>query len=250
MKKKIWIFALLISILSPCFLSAQESLCSYAEVFEKEFYQAMDFSDKIKKILSDKGLSEYDPDFVVAVVFPELMRYSQFSDAIEKKIDQMLHLFSNELNSCSIGPMQMKPFFAITLERLLHADSELAQKFSVIDFNGKGDSVSQRMNRIERLRNLDTQIYYLLAFIELCTKQYNLADAPVEYRVKIISTAYNSGIGFSLKTLEEKSQVKSFPQGSRSGYSHWVYWHLGYDYYKFAQLSKSIILPCPLNALD
>lgn len=244
MKVKARIFVFLILILFPCFSHAQEKLCSYAEVFEEEFFQAVDLSSRIRKILSDKGLSEYDPDFVIAVIFPELMRYSQFSDAIEKKIDQMIHAFSNELNSCSIGPMQMKPVFAITLEKKLHADSELAQKFSMIDFNGKGESLSQRMSRIERLKNMDTQIYYLLAFIEICTKEYNLENQPVEYKLKIISTAYNSGLGFSLKSLEEKSQVRGFPQGKRSSLSRWIYWELGFDYYTLAKIAEKMNPPC------
>ena len=244
MKLKLRILTFLFLILFPCFLYPQEKLASYAETFEEEFFQAVDFSNEIRKILTEKNLSEYDPDFVSAIVFPELMRYSQFSDAIEKNIDRLLHLFSNEINSCSIGPMQMKPVFAIALERDLHADPELAAKFPMIDFNGEGESVSQRMKRIERLRKLDTQIYYLLAFIEICTKRYGLEDAPVEYRIRIVSTAYNSGAGLGIKTLEEKSQRRSFPQGSRSGFSKWIYWELGFDYYKLSKIAEKMNPPC------
>lgn len=240
MKSKFRILAFLFLTLGLHFLGAQEKLASYAEVYEEEFFQAVDFSVQIRKILAEKNLSEYDPDFVSAIVFPELMRYSQFSDAIEKNIDRLLHLFSNEINSCSIGPMQMKPVFAVALERDLHADPELAAKFPMIDFNGEGESVSQRMKRIERLRKLDTQIYYLLAFIEICVKRYGLEDSPVDYKIRIVSTAYNSGAGLGIKTLEEKSRRCSFPQGSRSALSKWIYWELGFDYYTLAKTSRLI----------
>ncbi len=224
----------------------QGTLSEYAFLHPSEYQQALDYSDEISTLLEKRretlseGEPDYDSDFVSAVVFPEMMRYSQFSDAIEAKIDQLLHSFSRQLNTCSIGPMQMKPFFAVETEKAIHADPELAERFSKIDFSGDDTTWNQRMERIKRLRTLDSQLDYLLAFIEICRKKWNLGGKPLEYQLLITATAYNWGTSRSIEELERLSRTPSFPKGSGSSKSHWAYASLATDFYRQKQMNSGV----------
>ena len=204
------------------------SLDDYHLEHLNEFSQAIEYANTIKKL----SASSPDPKLLASIVFPELMRYSQNRDFLESSINQIMQTVNASIIGFSIGPMQMKPAFAVDVERFVASSPELRQKYPEIDFAGNISSRNQRMERIKRLRKLETQLVYLKAFTELCEKKYSLQDKSQLYKIRIMATAYNAGLSHTESELIFLSVINSFPSGSNNKNSRWSYATLCMEYYQ------------------
>lgn len=210
--------------------SEKTELETYAETHKKEYQHALKITNECTARFKEAGFA--NERFALAIVFPEIMRYSEFQDSIEANTTEIMYTLGNDSLICSIGYFQMKPTFASHMEMLIAKDENMRKKYAKINFYGKDDTRDSRYERIKRLRNVDFQILYLEAFIESCEKKFNLAGKPIDYKIKIISTAYNTGFSNTLKMLEERAKNCTYPEGKYSSKSKWHYWKLSSDAYK------------------
>ncbi len=141
-----------------------------------------------KPIFEEFGV---DADVAIAVVFPELIRYSRWQDAIETAAVNGLYVSGGKSRAnFSIGRFQMKPSFAEEIDEEWNK-SKLAREFDfVFDIRDVADA---RRNRLNRIGTLEGQCRYLAIFIRLMYLRHpRLQTLSKEQQIRFLATAYNS----------------------------------------------------------
>ncbi|MBQ1832416.1 MAG: hypothetical protein II114_01415 [Treponema sp.] len=211
--------ALILTLLSAGIFAAQyeQNPLQYFKDNRKPDYEfAMDKAKEIKETLEKQGYP-YALE-AAAIVFPEMIRYSAFQNEIESLINELLAFTSEESSGFSIGLMQMKPDFAVKIEKIIATYPDFEKKYASINFKGDSSSSKARHDRILRLRQLDYQIEYLKAFMDYEIMVLNLKDENQNTKIKYLSAAYNYGIQATRKPLEDIFGWKSYPSGKRNLY--------------------------------
>jgi hypothetical protein len=107
----------------------------------------------------------------------------------------------------SIGVFQIKPSFA---ESIREKSSELIHGVS---FRKKSefDNIKEfRKSIVIDLEDPRTEIYYLIAFIKICEKNFGTKRMGVLAQVKFLATAYNYGFNKSKSDIESMTDKKFF----------------------------------------
>lgn len=213
------IFVLLISssLIWSLTLRERENPLNY---FKKERKQDHKFAlSRAKEILAELKAQDYPYALEAAsIVFPELMRYRSFQNEIESLFNEVLALTTEESDGFSIGEFQMKPVFAIQVEKLISLNPLLLKKYPAISFGGDVSTVQARRDRIMRLNDRTLQLEYLKAFMDWEIEVLNLDSEDMETRIMFLSAAYNFGISQDRKYLERTFNMETFPSGKRRLY--------------------------------
>ena len=152
------------------FYSAAFSLdaAAYRRDFEEEWKEAESYAREIRPLLLAALGDEFLADVGMAVVFPELSRYSYIRDVAETSALELFYIISGRSNF-SIGKFQMKPSFALMIERDAHACCRLA--YPELFQTGASDK-EDRILRIARLTNHLRQVEYFAVFLRLAALSY------------------------------------------------------------------------------
>lgn len=138
-----------------------------------------------------------------AIVFPELIRYNGFINALE--VESLKYLYVTEgkdYADFSVGYFQMKPSFGEMVEH--DAFGLLPEKYSNVSgwkFRITDDAASRKA-RVKRLSDVRQQLVYLCAFYKLCEQRFTNANLNAEERVKLFATCYNAGYRRNLESLK------------------------------------------------
>lgn len=147
----------------------------------------------------------------VAVIFPELVRYSALRDKMEITLLKALYInLGDEYANFSIGQFQMKPSFAALVRE--QANSVLNRR-SGISFRRKSeydDAKEYRKSIIKDLEDPKTEFSYLVAFIKICGKNFRTNRMDDIEELKFMATAYNFGINKSSAEIEKMIDKKFF----------------------------------------
>ena len=147
----------------------------------------------------------------IAVIFPEIVRYSALRDKVEITLLKTLYVnLGEDYANFSVGQFQMKPSFAETIRR--KADSVLGRK-SGISFKRKSDFNDIKDFRKSILNDLEdpkSQINYLVAFIMICEKEFKTSCKDEISQIKFLATAYNFGIDKKEPEIERMTDRKFF----------------------------------------
>lgn len=164
---------------------------NYQKAFGSDWTQAEQFvrehCAEWKPIFEEFGV---DADVAVAVVFPELIRYSRWQDAIETAAVNGLYVSGSKSKAnFSIGRFQMKPSFAEEIDEEWNR-SKLAREFDfVFDIR---DAADARRNRLKRIGTLEGQCRYLSIFLRLMYLRHpQLSKQSKEQQIRFLATAYN-----------------------------------------------------------
>lgn len=147
----------------------------------------------------------------IAIVFPELVRYSALRDKIEITLLKSLYInLGEEYANFSIGPFQMKPTFAEIIREkatwtMGNKSGRLFKTKSEYD-----DIKSYRASIVSDLENPETQLIYLIAFIKICDSRFTLRLKDSPYRLKFLATAYNYGFWKTSVQIEKMFDEKYF----------------------------------------
>lgn len=217
---------ILLSIALSSFSFAPEP---YEKVYPSQFKNAFALKNIYSDLLKEEGIT--DTDFYIAIVFPEMMRYTAVRDEFEILFTKITYTTIQDYDGCSISPFQMKPNFIEYLENYISDNPRLKEKYSSLLMEEDISDFSRRYQRIVRLQSRSYQVQYLMAFVDICMEKYNLENEPKEKQLKIIATAYNSGLK-SKSALYQKMKQKNFPEGANSPKSEWNYAELCLHYYK------------------
>lgn len=168
----------------------------YSAVFGGRYADAERFLRENAWMASALGLPPLDTRIALAVVFPELVRFSALEDAVQVRGLKVLYVqYGRAYSDFSVGRFQMKPSFAEQVE------SDYARLFGrrereavgVAAF-GHGDTAALREQRVRRLDDLEWQVRYLRLFMLVMQKRYPAVSrkGPDE-RLRFYATAYNTG---------------------------------------------------------
>lgn len=199
----------------------------YHQIFGKRYTEAIQFitdNTWMKDTLREHNI---DPEFALAIVFPELIRYSEIQDKME--ISGLLTLYvqyGEKYANFSVGRFQMKPTFAEQLEKD-------AQKWSVGRDFDLSNTPEARIERVNRLDRVDSQLNYLIVFIKVLDIKYrNMNWKALEDKLKFYATAYNSGYKLRYESIRQQSERKMFYTGIIKGDSIYNYADIAWFYYR------------------
>ena len=194
----------------------EEPLEYYRKERTSDYEYAIKTSKEIYTELSNQGYP-YAVE-AASIVFPELLRYHEFQNDIESLFNELLAITSEESDGFSIGPMQMKPVFAVQVEKIIALNSVYRQRYSSINYNGDTSTVDARRKRLVRLNNLTLQMEYLKAFMDWEIEVLGLRSEDRETRIMYLSAAYNFGIQEFREKLKGLFNMETFPSGKRRLY--------------------------------
>jgi len=190
-----------------------------------------------KQINSTAKKHKTDSLIISAIVFPELMRYSIFSDFFETKILEYYYIEKGaEAADFSIGIFQMKPSFIEQLEAEVNNYDSLRKYNFISQF--KAQQIQQiREERLRRLKDVSWQITYINCFYNLIEAKFqNLIFKNKEDKLKFYASAYNHGFNCSASEINKWISIKSYPHGYGNKKSNYCYADV--SWYFYSQLIK------------
>jgi len=184
----------------------------YKFIFGKDWLKAEEFvemNESWMKPLAEKYRIPYP--LALAVIFPELVRYSALRDRIEISLLKTLYInLGEEYANFSIGPFQMKPSFAesVHLEIKSMNDRELRNILRIREKNA--DLRKYRSSIVEDLEDPGIQFLYLISFIRICEKSYKKEWADEFEKIRFFATVYNCGLNRSPDVIDSMMEGKYF----------------------------------------
>lgn len=155
---------------------------------------------------------KYDVSYpvAVAVIFPELIRYSALRDKMEITLLKTLYInLGDDYADFSIGQFQIKPSFA----ELVHKNIPLLKVRLRNQFKekiSKDDLREYRASIVKDLEQPESEFLYLAAFIKICETIYALKDMDGDHRLKFLATAYNYSFQKSFEDVNNMIDKKFF----------------------------------------
>ena len=216
------------------FLKSQSP--DYRDIFRDDWNNALIFEREnrswMEPLLTKNGISY---PVAIAVIFPELVRYSALRDKMEITVLKALYInLGDEYANFSIGRFQMKPSFACLIRE--QASLFLGRKSgSLFKQNPENDDIRDfRKQIIEELEDPQKQFNYLIAFLKICEKKYRLNRKDETGKIKFLSTAYNYGIDKTATRIDSMINRKFFNTKlfSTENYSYAdvsIYWYNQYQ---------------------
>jgi hypothetical protein len=190
------------SFLNACY---SQSL-NYRNLFGEDWKKAEAFEKENRswiEPLLDKNQISYP--LAISIIFPELVRYSALQDKMEITLLKALYInFGEDYADFSIGVFQMKPSFAETIRAMAPADTGKGSGIIVHNESDFKDKKEFRKSIIEDLEDPKSQLNYLIAFIKICEKKFEISNQDEQTEIRFLATVYNAGIN---KTTEEIGEM-------------------------------------------
>ena len=206
--KKFIPFFFLTSLFNPAYSQS----INYQELFSDDWKKAQIYVKEnrnwMEPVLNKNHISY---PIAIAIVFPELVRYSALRDKMEITLLKTLYVnLGEDYANFSIGQFQMKPSFA---EMIREQSPSVSGRRSGITFKQKpdfDDIKDFRKSIVADLEDMKSEFNYLVAFIKLCEKKYIMNRKDDVIRLKFLATAYNYGIDKSASEIESMTDKKFF----------------------------------------
>lgn len=193
--------------------AAQAADEDYAAIFGERYVEAEKFLKQNPWIPDALRLPPEESRIALAVVFPEIIRFSALEDKIQVRALKVLYVqYGPDYANFSVGHFQMKPAFIEFLESDWDKLSSAGEKAAAgIPAFERGDTRELRKNRILRLDDMRWQVTYLRVFMLVMKKRYGqVAFRDAEDRVRFYATAYNAGYAAGEKRLRQAIAEKRF----------------------------------------
>jgi hypothetical protein len=211
MKVKFLLAFLLISFIANQSYIQSQTL-NYQEIFGEDWKNAEEFL-RINEPWIKVSLEKYNINYqeAISIIFPELVRYSALLDKMEITLLKALYInLGKKYANFSIGRFQMKPSFAEQIRKeapgIMGRRSHKLVRDSV-DFENER---SFRASVVDDLEDTRTELNYLILFIKICEKRFELRKMTTDERIKFLATAYNYGFFNSLDDIEKMTEKKFF----------------------------------------
>src|SRR5665811_1506451 len=183
----------LLFCLTLIFNSAWSQAINYQEVFGDDWKKAQAFERDNRSWMEPLLVKNHiSYPLAIAIIFPELVRYSALRDKMEITLLKTLYVnLGEDYANFSIGQFQMKPSFA---EMIREQSPAVSGRRSGITFKQKPDfdNIKDfRKSIVADLEDVKSEFNYLVAFIILCEKKYKMNRNDEVIRLEFIATAYN-----------------------------------------------------------
>ena len=190
--------------------SATVFSANYPKLFGNDWTSAINYVKEHHDEWS-REFEQFDVDarLAVAIVFPELIRYSMWQDEIERAAVNGLYVSKGtDGANFSIGRFQMKPSFAEEIEQEWNRSS-LSKEYGFV-FNLQQNNEARR-SRIRRLSNMQGQCRYLAIFIRLLQQRHpQLEQLSEKEQVCFLATAYNRSFTASFQQIKKIQHERHF----------------------------------------
>jgi hypothetical protein len=185
---------------------------NYPDIFGEDWKKAEAFEKEnrswIEPVLLKNRISYPE---AISIIFPELVRYSALRDKMEISLLKTLYVnLGEEYADFSIGVFQMKPSFAETIR---HESTVFLGRRSGIVFKSPDDYADIkdfRKSIISDLEDPEGQVAYLISFIRICEKKFNISRLSERSRIKFLATAYNFSIDKTALQIAGMADKKFF----------------------------------------
>jgi hypothetical protein len=185
---------------------------NYPEIFGDDWTKALQYESEnrswMEPILAKNHISY---PLAVAVIFPELVRYSALRDKMEITLLKALYInLGDNYANFSIGQFQMKPSFA---EMICEQANSVLNRRSGISLKRRSDYddiKDYRRSIVKDLEDPKTEFSYLVAFIKICGKNFRTNRMDEISGLKFLATAYNFGIDKNSAEIEKMTDKKFF----------------------------------------
>jgi hypothetical protein len=161
----------------------------------------------------DPLISKYNISYplAISIIFPELVRYSALRDKMEITLLKTLYVnLGEDYADFSIGVLQMKPSFAETIREQATAVSTELPGIVFAESTEFENIFTFRKSIVKDLEDPETQFNYLVAFIKICEKKFDIRNEDELSRIRFLATAYNYGINKTAAEIENMSDKKFF----------------------------------------
>ncbi len=154
-------------------------------------------------------------ELAVAVVFPELVRYSALMDFMETTAVKALYQQKGVKGAdFSIGRFQMKPSFVEDLERQWMR-TEWRHEYGI--YFDLSETLEAHRICVLRLDDRNWQCIYLAMFLKLLYRRFpELAEEEDIEQVRFCSTAYNASFYGTYECIRSKSARRFYHTDSRN----------------------------------
>ena len=188
----------------------------YPSIFRADFTKALDVTEEIKEqVIAQCKLMSADPELIMPIVFPELIRYSVFRDSMEIVTMELFYIsFGSQVNDFSVGIFQMKPSFVERMEDLIFTNDQFKEFRNLIAYQYPNDLSAVRKERLSRLMKLQWQITYLLIFSKVAMAIYPPKPGWTKQdMIRFYSCVYNTGFWRTEEFIRQTMELKIFPHG-------------------------------------
>jgi hypothetical protein len=191
---------------------ARSQSYNYQNIFGDDWEKAVAFERENRSWMEPVLVRNHiSYPLAIAVIFPELVRYSALRDKMEITLLKALYInLGEDYANFSIGHFQMKPSFAEIIR--VQAPEVMARRSEIV-FRAPseyGNISDYRKSIVTDLEDPRTELNYLVAFIKICEKKYKSNRKDEFEKVKFLATAYNYGIDKSETQIESMINKKFF----------------------------------------
>jgi hypothetical protein len=223
------LLVLLLAFLRIDPLAAQEQaeVPDYRDIFGSDYTWADNLLENNPWWADSLDAHSLDARFALAIIFPELIRYSSIMDYIEVRALEVLYVqYGLDYADFSIGYFQMKPSFAERIEADILRFG-LAEKFPHLSRLHPDTTMDAtvRAARIDRLKQQEGQLLYLGAFLHIMDHLYHEANRhlPLNMKLEFYATAYNTGYFKEVRLISEEMKKDRFYLGLNDKQSKFNY---------------------------
>lgn len=185
---------------------------NYSEIFGDDWNKALTFERENRSWMEPALTGNHiNYPLAIAVIFPELVRYSALRDKMEITLLKALYInLGEEYANFSIGWFQMKPSFA-ELIRKEAPSVPVKSPGKIFRSLSEFDNITDfRKSIILDLEDPVSEFNYLVAFIKICEKKFKQDRKDEISWLKFIATAYNYGIDKSASQIESMIDKRFF----------------------------------------
>lgn len=154
---------------------------------------------------------------VMAIIFPELMRYRFLQNLLETKALELSYVqMGTKEVDFSIGHFQMRVSFVEQLEESICKSKHLSKKYENLVTYEANSEKELRQIRVGRIKNFSSQIRLSLAFYDLLEEKFSvIVFQNEEEKIRFYATCYNAGFDKSIYEIEQYLTKRSFPYGAK-----------------------------------
>jgi hypothetical protein len=147
----------------------------------------------------------------VAVIFPELVRYSALRDRMETGVLKALYVnLGHEYANFSVGLFQVKPSFA----EMIREDAQKVIGNRAREIFGRREPAKDekkfRASIVSELEEPQKEFNYIIAFYLICRKRFSDMPESDTLRIKFLASAYNTGYRKSVEEINMMADKKFY----------------------------------------
>lgn len=147
----------------------------------------------------------------IAVIFPELVRYSALRDRMEITLLKALYInLGDQYANFSVGRFQMKPSFAAAIREQAQTVMPRRSGISFPLITDTVDIKEYRKSIIADLEDPESEFRYLIVFFKICDRSFRTNRMEEVEKLKFLATAYNYGFNKSSEEINRMTGMKFF----------------------------------------